>query len=366
MALTRPILLPTPAFDASEEYNFIFNVIGGNQVTANKLIIRNNVTNTIVYEKKIVTFKYEHSVPANTLNNGLYYNATVITYDASGNESQPSVPIQFWCYSTPIIKFTNIPVGNIINNASFSFGFSYQQTEKEKLNYYIMNLYNSSQSLISSSGEVYVENGTSPYEGSYLFTGFNDKSTYYIELITHTINGIQTKTGLIEISVSYSQPDIFSLIEISNNCDEGYISLKSNIAIIEGEANPTPPVYIDNQEIDLTAKDSWVKFDKGYNVQNNFLARIWFRKPNNYQEILQFSNTNGQKIVIKFMKGYETSQDDLMKCYLEARVYSVKNIEYYIYSNYFTLLEDSQYYFAWFARENNIYELRLDKVVGGK
>ena len=229
MALTRPTLNSTAAFDATKQHTFTFNVIGGTQVVANQLVIRNNITNEIVYTEKQETYKYEHIVNAGKLANGIYYNAVLITFDAQGNESQASIPIQFYCYTAPIIQFTNIPASGIIQNASFNFEFLYTQSENERLNSYVVNLYNSAKVLLSTSSVVYVSNGTPPYAGNYLFSGFENNTVYFIELNGATINGTVVSTGLLQFSVNYIQPDLFSLIELSNNCNDGNISLKYNI-----------------------------------------------------------------------------------------------------------------------------------------
>ena len=98
------------AFDATQAQVFGFNVVGGDQVTANRLTIRDNATNTVVYQETQETFKYEHTLPANTLTNGTYYNATLATQDVAGTYSAESVPIQFYCFTQPEIEFTNIPM----------------------------------------------------------------------------------------------------------------------------------------------------------------------------------------------------------------------------------------------------------------
>ena len=359
MALTRPTLNSTAAFDATKQHTFTFNVIGGTQVVANQLVIRNNVTNEIVYTEKQETYKYEHIVNAGELTNGIYYNAVLITFDAQGNESQASIPIQFYCYTAPIIQFTNIPASGIIQNASFNFEFLYTQTENERLNSYVVNLYNSAKVLLSTSSAVYVSNGIPPYTGNYLFSGFENNTVYFIELNGVTINGTVVSTGLLQISVNYIQPDLFSLIELSNNCNGGYITLKSNIVLIEGSSNPTPPVFINNKEVDLTDSESWVDYNSGYNAANNFLARAWVRKPTPYSTLIQFSNVDGQIVTIRFMEGYEYADDDVMKAYIEVIVTSLPGRNYYIYSNYVPILADDKYYTIWLTRVNNIYQIQL-------
>lgn len=363
MALTRPTLISTAAFDATQQHTFTFNVVGGSQVVANQLVIRNNVTNDIVYTKKQESYRYEHILEANILTNGIYYNAVLSTFDADGNESQVSVPIQFYCYTTPVVQFTNIPVSGIIPNASFSFEFTYTQAENEKLNSYVVKLYNSFQSLVSTSGIQYASDGTPPYSGSYLFAGFEDNAVYYVELVGITVNNTQITTGLVKITVTYTQPDLFALIGLDNNCSEGYITLKSNIVLIEGESIPSPPTYVDGgNAVDLTNPNSWVEWNNGYSVSGNFLARAWFRDPTNYSTIIQFSNVSGETIRVNFMLGYENDASENLQAYVEAIVSVVDGEEYYIFSNYIDILTDTEYYNVWLTNSNNIYQIQLAAV----
>lgn len=363
MPLSRPTLIQIPAFDATNQQTFTFAVYGiTSQITANRLIIRNQTTNETVYDQTQETFRYEHILPANSLTNNTYYNATIAVIDAAGNQSPESIPIQFWCYTTPTINFTNIPLGNLIPNASFNFEFSYNQTEGEALNTYVVNLYSSTQSLISTSGEIYVDDGTPPYTGSYLFAGFEDSAVYYIEIVGITIESTQITTGLVQLTIQYTQPDIFAIVELHNNCEGGYITIQSNIALIQGEANPDPPTYIDNKEVDLTGDGAWVNWDEGYNITGNFLARLWLRKPNPYTAILQFSNTDGQIITMKYMEGYENIDSQETQSYFELWVTSVQGLDYYIFSNFIDTLPDNQYYNVWLTRINGIYKLQIAAV----
>ena len=363
MSLTRPTLIAVPSFDATQSFAFRFTVQSGSaQIVANQLTIRRQSDNQIVYQERQETFKYEHIVGANELTNGVYYNADVVVFDAEDNQSPTSIPIQFWCYTTPTIEFTNIPSTNIINNASFNFAFSYNQNEGELINSYVINLYNAFQTQIATSGIIYVQNGSPPYEGNYLFAGFEDNTTYFIQITGTTINNAVVSSDKVQFNVNYSRPDLFTLVELTNNCEEGYITLKSNIILIEGNSNPTPPVYIDNDSVDLTQNNSWVEWNDGYSISGDFLTRLWFRNPNPYSQILQFTNAQGQMIVINYMQGYENVNSSEPQAYIEAYVQSIEGMEYYIYSNYIGILSSDNWYNVWLTRVNGIYQLQLSAV----
>ena len=365
MALTRPTLIAVPSFDATQSFTFTFTVqSGSSQIVANQLTIRRQTDNQIVYQEKQETFKYEHIVNAGELTNGVYYNADVVVFEADETQlpSPPSGTIQFWCYSTPTIDFINIPSNNVINNASFDFSFAYNQSEGEPINSYVINLYNASQTQIATSGIIYAKNGLPPYTGNYLFAGFKDGTTYFIQITGTTINNAVISSEKIQFNVSYSKPDLFTLVELTNNCEEGYITLKSNIVLIEGTSNPTPPKYINKQAVDLTQEGSWVEWNDGYSISGDFLTRIWFRDPNPYSQILQFTNAQGQTIVMNYMQGYENVDSSELQAYVEVYVESISGMRYYIYSNYIDILPNSNWYNVWLTRANNIYQLQLSAV----
>lgn len=225
-----------------------------------------------------------------------------------------------------------------------------------------MNLYDSSENLISTSNAQYVEDGTPPYNGSYTFTNLESGQEYEIEVIGQTVNKANVNTGLVRFSVVYKKPDVFSALTLTNNCEEGQIIVNSNIIAVIGVSNPTPPIYIDNKEVDLTNPDSWVEWNEGFQLTGNFIARLWFRKPNPYSDIVKMSNITGETITVKYMQGYENRDSIDMQSYIELYVNSVENMPYYIYSNFIDILDDTEYYCLWITKINNIYKLQLGKV----
>lgn len=361
--VTKPILYSIDAFDATQASTFKFYSTGGNQVVKNQLTIRNNTTNVVVYQQSVESFKFEHTVPANSLTNNTYYNAYVTTYDASGTASTPSDPIQFWCYTQPTIVFTNIPATNIINASSFSFEFTYNQIEGELLNYYNVILYSSNHVELLNSGEIYGgQSITPPVEQSYLVSGLEDKGTYYIEVKGYTIQGTYVTTGQILFTVTYSSPAVFGVLGLTNDCANGYITGESIISIIEGKSNPEEPIYIDNadgKEVDLTTDGTWVKWTDGYQVRGDFTVQWWFRDMNTDTVISYFMNSSGQKITFTYRNGYYRDETTL-KAYVDMTVDTgVEEDIYYRYSEYIDIPEVTDYLTLWVRRIGNVYDIKL-------
>ena len=354
MALTTPILYTVSAFDAIQEQVFNFNVLGGNQVVANTLTIKNNATLATVYSATQNTYKFIHTLPANTLTNGTYYQATLTTKDAQGNESSPSAPIQFYCYSQPIFEISNMPNGNIITNSSFAFTITYNQAQGEILNAYVFNLYSASGALISTSNTMYNTDASLPLNVSYLFSGFEDNASYSIEVTGVTANGTQITTGRIPFTTAYTKPNILSSLFLTNNCKGGYITIKSNIIDINGISNPEIPTYIDNKEIDLREAGSYVEWVEDYTVTDNWTMRLWGRDFTPNSEIFRFSNIDGDIITIDY-------HVDETQCWFELRVkHSGWLWGYVTESAHVALPNETEQVFCWLRRIDNLYELRIE------
>ena len=354
MALTTPILYSVNAFDAQNSFIFQFASIGGSQVVANTLTIKDNATLTTIYSATQTTFKFEHILPANTLTNGTYYQATLTTKDAQGNESNASAPIQFYCYSQPMFEISNMPSGNVITNSSYAFTVTYNQAQGEILNAYVFNLYSASGALISTSNTLYNTDTSLPLNISYLFSGFEDNASYSIEVTGVTANGTQITTGRIPFTTAYTKPDMFSFLFLTNNCKGGYITIRSNVVGIDGIANPEPPVFIDNQEVDLRASGSYIEWIEGYTVTDDWTLRIWGRDFTPNSEIFRFSNTNGDIITIEYCA-------DDTNCWFEMRAKHNDWLWGYVTESiHISLPTNTEQMFCWLRRIGNLYELKIE------
>lgn len=303
--LTQPIINPISAFDSKKAHIISFIVIGGAQVIGNRLVIRDNQTGKEIYNKIQSTMKLEHLIPANTLINGGYYNAVVYTIDSANNESMASTAVPFYCYSQPNLTIDNIPATETIENGTYRFIGSYLQKENELLNSYQYTLYDSNKNILSQSALIYYDTDSSL---SYTFVGMSNDTAYYIELSGETVNGTKITSSLKYFTVRYLQPASFAICDLANNCENGYIQISSNIVAIDGKSNPDPPIYIDDKEVDLRDPDSWVEWNSGFRIQDDFTMRVWGRDFTPYENIITLSNdlsssNNPNKIEMKWMIG---------------------------------------------------------------
>lgn len=354
MALTTPILYSQVAFDATNSQAFTFGVIGGDQVTQNKLTITNQATNEVIYNQTQTSYSFVHTVPANTLTNGVYYSAYLITYDANGNASPQSNSIQFYCYSTPSFVFTNLPSGNIIPNSSFNFEVTYNQNEGELLDTYSFTLYDARQIQIATSGVKYVGSSVAPPTViSYTFSGFGDKTNYYIKANGQTVQGTIIETPLISIDVVYTKPNIFSIIELNNNCNGGYISVKSNLIDIRSSSNPSPPVYVNNNTaVDARSQGRYVEWSSGFSLDDDFTVSLWGKNFNENSDIIKMAADNGNSIVVR----YRTNEDGTV--YADATVTN-GTVIYYIYSDSIAAPINDQKVQFWLRRIGYQYEIKI-------
>lgn len=353
MALTRPILYSVPAFDATNQYTFSFNVIGGDQVVKNQLTIIDQSNNQIVYQQQQTTFAFIHTINANTLVNGKYYSASLITYNSSNESSSPSVSIQFYCYTNPSFNFNNIPVTNVITNSNYVFDVRYNQNEGELLNSYTFNLYDAQRNLLSTSGMMYTSGVSNlPLIVSYQFNSLQDNTFYFVQATGQTLQGTQISTGFIGFSVSYVEPSVFSVINLTNNCQGGYIIIRSNLSDIPGTSNPSPPLYIDeNTAVDVTENGSYIIWDKGFSLYSDFTASLWGREFTEDSNIITLSSNSSGELTINYRK------DENGLFYAELFV-KENNVIYYLYTNSIVVNESDSLQ-IWFRRISGLYEIGL-------
>lgn len=365
MALVKPITLKINAWDANFDKALTFVSIGGNQVAKNKLIVRNNLTNEIVYENIATTYKFENIIPKYTLKNGTYYNYYFITYDIDGNESPQSNVSTFYCYTTPTLVISNIPIGGVIESSNFNFEIIYSQPENELLDTLQVILYDEGENRLASSGNLYSIN-TPPIKFYHTFNGFKDNASYKLKITCLTLNGTTVESQFYSFSANYFYPSYFSKLDLSNNCIGGYIEGYNNMVLIDGISNPNPPIYIEGEKIDLTGDEHYVKWIDGYNIANDFKLGLWFEKPNIGEDkilckLWNNSDTpnNKYRIEINLIKDYPYGTET-SKTRAVLTCCSGKEHRYYTCSDFINNPSDTDKLFIWVRKSNNLFSIKTE------
>lgn len=264
MALSTPILYDIQAFDATKEYIFEFQYTG-DQAFKNKLVIRDNITNNVVYEEIQTTFQLQHILPADTLTNRIdAYNAKIQVYNVSDISSAESQAKLFYCNTTPVFWITNIQEDDVVSSSSFSFFLEYSQEQEVKLSGYQGFLYDSFNKLLYTTES---KNNDDLY---FSVSGLEDNGIYYIQAKGYTLNGYVVETELIKFTVNYLRPAAFSIVQAENQKNKGRIKITSNVQPIDGETNQIPSKFLLNTWIDLRQDGSYVKYKEGISILSDF------------------------------------------------------------------------------------------------
>lgn len=376
MALVNPIALSVNAFSATNNQTFYFTSNGGDQVVKNRITIRRQSDNVVVYQNTVTSFLFEQTVPSGTLVNGTYYNYYFNTYNVADDISANSNVVAFYCYSTPTITFTNLPINNKLTTSTYSFDITYNQSEGEQLNYLIYYLYDVNNVELSNSGQIY--GSTIPFSTSYRFDGFKDGETYKIQVRTISVNGTQVLSDLEELVADYFVPDIYSNLTLENNCEGGYVKVSSNIVLLEGEVvngdtrffNYVSDEFIEwgvLYEIPVNNKISeWgvpykldlsngreLLFDKGFSVPSIFTYQVW-------GQVLTFGLIGtiekigyANKLNIEYKRGLpygETTVKDWFEIYDDVGYVLIQ-------SNYIEPLNSNSTFTLWIKKVGDVYSV---------
>lgn len=304
MALTKPILYNIDAFDATKPQAFTFESIGGDQVVANQLTIINQSTGNIVYQRKQITNAFFHNVTANVLTNGSYYLAYIVTYNIQDEVSSQSVGIQFRCYETASWNFTNITEDGIVNNSIYVFNVRYFQPQSEKLSEVTFNLYDNSKNLIDTSTSfVGMPLLVNYCDVTYKIDGLNNTFEYYIQAIGITEHGMKLDTGLIHFRAEYEVPLVYNVVELTNECEKGYVDATINAISIKGTSSPINLKYVSgNTAVLQDGNDNYITWEENLHFSDNYRVLLWGRNfytlPTLNLFQLHITDDNREKIII--------------------------------------------------------------------
>ena len=313
MALNKPQLYidTSYAFDARYEREFKYLwPSGNNQSVANTLIIRDNETNTIVYNIKQETLLLKHILPANTLQNGKTYNVCIQVFDRDNNASELSDTLIFKCYTTPTLSL-NIVNEQVIRSSSYLFIVSYNQIEGEELQYYSLELYDGNKQRLYNTGAKY------NIEAGITLSDFTDNTSYYIKAYGQTINHMEIETDFILFHVEYIKPELYSYMTVENRELYGDIQFTSFLVSIEGKGVNGEPTYIDGDYVD-TVNGTDIRFDDNFSINNGLISLVGRNFKIN-ESFLIMNNNTYHTMTFTWKYGTYEKENDVEKWYVELK-----------------------------------------------
>lgn len=355
--INSPIILNKLPFDAEIGAIVQFRY-SGNQIFANRLVIKDNSTNEVVYdEKKDVQVEYTN-IPANTLTNGNTYNVQISVFDHDDVESPLSNPVVLKCLKTPTFGFENITDSMIVRNSYVDANVLYSQENGELLNTYTVNVYAQNQTTVVFTSGTKLSNDL-----TVRVPQLTDDTTYYIKAIGQTVNGIELATPMIAFTCDYVKPDLFLTFRADNIADEGSVKLSSNFVLVEGSSNVEELIYIDGS-VDLTNGEK-VVWDKGYEV-GDFVEQI---KVKNIPDFTKFTTRNMKSAMVYMTWNYGYFNGSTEKSYyIELISYQYvggRLIRYIQSSNLVEPLQDNEWLHIWVKHEGNLFDVIITKLESG-
>ncbi len=262
--MAKPYIQKIIPFDANMDYEISLSWTG-NRAHANRIIIYDNDSNTILFDDLVSSFALKHTIPAYTLTNGKKYVIQAQTYDVENIPSPLSDKVLFYTFETPAFYFNNLPENGRITNASFSASLFYHSSDWEDIGTYVFSLYDSTKKLLLSSSPL-----TDSFDISYTYRGLENNTVYYIRCTGVTVNGMELDTGYQEITVKYENPNAYSRIYSTSIPSQGCVQVATNLIIIQ--YNGTESFEYPDGMIDL--RDKTLYYDEGFLIENDFTLLI--------------------------------------------------------------------------------------------
>ncbi len=259
--LQTPAVCAITPFDPGHEQVIEFYYTD-NQPCKNRLVITDNETGRVVYDKTVESMRLCAVLPGNILSPGKQYLAQIQVFDYDNNHSNLSEPVLFYCLASPRFRLLGYQNGDILRSAAVDLALDYFQPEQERLKSYRFFLYSGDRILLSSSDTFY---SSSPQ--SYAFTGLNNNTVYCLRATGETVHGVFLDTGYVEITVSYGELPSNAVFSVENNYKGGYIQVATNVIIIGYRLKNDNYRLADGA---LTLEDNYLLYHSGFRAADDF------------------------------------------------------------------------------------------------
>lgn len=266
--------------DGNEEHEIRWQVTGSIQINY-QIKIYDNSDDSLTYDStKLSSYSLKHVLPSGSLLNGKEYKIQIQIWNNTGGTALSDFEI-FQTSSRPVVTVEEI---NTITAPSYFFTATYYQNENIPIRYFYVYIYDM-QRMIKNSGMI----NSSILE--FFVDGLQSEKQYYVEFRATSEKGLVGTSGLINFNVLYTQPQINVQLN-AENYDKASIKLNWKVIQIIGNSEPDPPVYINNQKIDLLNGRVW--FDEGFSINKNFTIKLWLENPKNKEDLLVLKGSNGE------------------------------------------------------------------------
>lgn len=288
--MAKPIITKITPFDATNAYT-VSLLWTGNRPKSNRIIITDNITGATIFDDIVTTYALQHTIPAGKLVNGRYYMIQAIITDEDGNVSALSDKKLFYTLTTPTFMFNNLPEDKL-KNASYAASITYYSVELEELQSYKFYLYDSVKIKILESDML-----TDTVNVGYTYKALQNNTSYYVQCIGYTKNGLILDTGLHLLNVYYDNPSIYSRVYAENMPDVGCVTIKSHFIHIKASGDDNYE-YIDDY-IDLTSKK--LIYNQGFKIEGDFAMKLTGKKLWKSSEILRMRNDYNNVVVSSYI-----------------------------------------------------------------
>lgn len=306
--LQTPSIGTISSFDPSYDADIYF-YYEDNQAYRNRIVVTDNETSLVVYDKAQDSMRLYSTIPANTLVAGKQYLAQIQVFDMDGNYSNLSDPVLFYCFTTPILSFAGIYSGYIHRNANIALTLEYVQPENELIKNYQFVLCSEDKIIESSSDVIY-----SSTLSNYTFYTLKNNTTYYLRAYGETVHGMSIDTGFVLIKVKYEIIPANMAFQVQNVYKRGYIDIETNIINI-GYRLENDNYSFNDGVLELT--DNSLTYDEGFEITGDFSLFVEAKR----LPVTKFLTTNNDNIslhIVNICDTYycklEVKDSDIVMC----------------------------------------------------
>lgn len=343
--MSKPIIYSLNAMSCEEENSISFAYSGG-LMKSNTIRVYSAVTNDLILEHTEITARNRHVLPANAIDVVTYGTQYYIQIKVTENDDTDSAwsDSRFVTFiTTPTFDFEGLTDEVDVAQSYLNVTLNYSQSENELLQEFSFSIYDSLNTLLSSSDIKYDISDL-----SYTYNGLED-GIYYIQAQGVTVHGYKVVTPIIQLNVSYTTPKLYASFFVTNDVKGGYIKYETNILSIDYHGDET--FEFEDGYIDLT--DKTLFYDRGFSIDDN--ATFIIKGKDMFETKENFFEIQDENRLFKMYISSYIYDDDTIRFKLKA---SNGLSDYVLYSPALSFSDSDEIAF-WIRKIDNIYAFKI-------